>query len=155
METPQNQLETWAVVEIMGHQREVGYVTTQYFGAACMFKLDVPELPEREVILKTPKWVTEKYVPAGTTINEGATPGRTRFLGVPAIFALNPCDRETAMAMLEENGSREIKIVSLAGAKQLPLCVADSNEAADDEEEDDDEDDEDAVMSPPSASNYF
>lgn len=35
METPQNHLETWAIVELMGHQKEVGFVTTQYYGTAC------------------------------------------------------------------------------------------------------------------------
>lgn len=142
METPQNHLETWAVVELMGHQREVGFVTTNYFGAACMFKVDVPELPERERTLKSPQFVCGKHVPAGTTISESVRPGRTRFLGVPAIYALNPCDRETAMQMLEENGSREIKIVSLAGAKQLPLSTSDE------EDHDEDEEDEDGFYQP-------
>src|SRR5215467_13892732 len=40
--------EGWAILEIFGHQRYAGYVTTQTFGAASMFRLDVPALEERE-----------------------------------------------------------------------------------------------------------
>lgn len=140
METPQNQLATWAVVELLGRTREVGFVTTQYYGSACMFKIDVPELPEREITLTSPTWAAGKHVPIGTVVKRAAEPGRSRLVGVPSVYALNPCDREMAIAILEESSTSEMQIVSLAGAKQLPLCVADSNEAADDEEEDDDED---------------
>jgi len=46
--------EGWAIVEMFGHGREIGYVTTQYFGSACLFQIDVPELPERERTLRRP-----------------------------------------------------------------------------------------------------
>lgn len=136
----QNQLETWAVVELMGHQKEVGFVTTQYYGTACMFKIDVPELPEREKTLTRPQWVGDTHVPAGTTISLAAQPGRSRMVGVSSVYALNPCDRETAISVLEEAaGSREMKIVSLAGCKQLPLTQSLPGEDGEDGEDDDDE----------------
>jgi hypothetical protein len=139
MEAAQNHLETWAVVELMGHQKEVGFVTTQYYGTACMFKIDVPELPEREKTLERPKWIGEKLAPIGTVINLAAQPGRTRMVGVSSVYALNPCDRETAIAVIEETSSREIKIVSLASSKQLPLTSQEPEEQDSDDEEDDEE----------------
>jgi hypothetical protein len=139
MEAAQNHLETWAVIELMGHQKEVGFVTTQYYGAACMFKIDVPELPEREKALTRATWIEGKHVPSGTVVKQAAQPGRTRMVGVSSVYALNPCDRETAISVLEETSSRDIQIVSLAGAKQLPLQAADTPE----DEDEDDEDDED------------
>jgi hypothetical protein len=142
METPQNHLETWAIVELMGHQKEVGFVTTQYYGTACMFKIDVPELPEREKTLARPKWIDLQHVPAGTRIKEAAQPGRSRLVGVQSVYALNPCDRETAIAVLEENSSREIQIVALAGVKQLPFVEVDTYEPKSDEEEDEEEGEE-------------
>lgn len=54
MEEQQAKFEGWAVVEIMGHQKEIGYVTTQYFGPAGLFRVDRPELPEREFELRRP-----------------------------------------------------------------------------------------------------
>jgi hypothetical protein len=44
METTQAQakFEGWAVVEMMGHQKEIGFVTTEYFGGAVIL-LDIPQ----------------------------------------------------------------------------------------------------------------
>lgn len=137
METPQNQLETWAVVELMGHQKEVGFVTTQYYGGACMFKIDVPDLPEREKTLQRPQWVGDTLVPAGTVIRLPAEPGRSRMVGVSAVYALNPCDQATAMKVIEEAvGAHDIKVVSLAGCQQLPLVEDTAIEEGEEEEED-------------------
>jgi hypothetical protein len=139
----QNHLETWAVVELMGHQKEVGFVTTQYYGSACMFKIDVPELPEREITLVRPRWVGDTHVPAGTVVKEEARAGRSRLVGVSSVYALNPCDRDTAMAMLEQNVNRDMKIVALAGARQLPLVTAQQvSDDMDPDCEDDDSEDE-------------
>ncbi len=33
METQTSKFEGWAVVELFGHSREAGYVTTDYFGS--------------------------------------------------------------------------------------------------------------------------
>jgi len=39
METPQQAtFNEWAIVEVMGHQTYAGYVTTQAFGAAVLFR---------------------------------------------------------------------------------------------------------------------
>jgi hypothetical protein len=146
MEAAQNHLETWAVVELMGHQKEVGFVTTQYYGTACMFKIDVPDLPEREHTLERSRWVGDVLAPPGTTIRLGSQPGRTRLVGVSSVYAMNPCDRATAIALLEEKQDEVIKIVSLAGCKQLPLSSVlpgepEDGDIDDDEGEDDFEDD--------------
>jgi hypothetical protein len=58
-------------------------------------------------------------------------------VGVSAVYALNPCDQETAMKVVEEAvGAHDIKVVSLAGCKQLPLVEEPANEDEDEEEED-------------------
>jgi hypothetical protein len=145
MEAEQNHLETWAVVELMGHQKEVGFVTTQYYGGACMFKIDVPDLPEREKTVTRPQWVGDTLVPAGTVIRLPAEPGRSRMVGVSAVYALNPCDQETAMRVIEEAvGMHDTKVVSLAGCKQLPLTAAEEE----DDKEEEKEDDEYAIQPP-------
>jgi hypothetical protein len=144
METPQNQLETWAVVELMGHQKEVGFVTMQYYGTACMFKIDVPELSEREHTLTRSRWIGDTLAPPGTTIRLGAKQGRTRLVGVSSVYAMNPCDRASAIALLETSQDEVIKIVSLAGVKQLSLSPEEPVEGYPDED-DEDEDEEDQV----------
>lgn len=60
METQSNStFEGWAVVELFGHQREVGFVTTQVFGAAVLFRIDTPELSDREYTLERPEQVKQ------------------------------------------------------------------------------------------------
>lgn len=48
MENPQSRIETWAIIELFGHQQEFGYVTTMYFGSSCFLLVEVPGLPESE-----------------------------------------------------------------------------------------------------------
>jgi hypothetical protein len=40
---------------MMGHQQEIGFVTTQAFGQAVLFRVDQPELLERKIVLKRPE----------------------------------------------------------------------------------------------------
>jgi hypothetical protein len=114
-----SKFESWAVVELFGHQREAGFVTTQYFGDKAMFQLDVPALEEREVELKVERYIGGIWAQPCTKVSRPAVPGRSRLLGPGAIYALNPCSKEAAMAALEEMTPREIKIVELAPKQQI------------------------------------
>lgn len=136
MEQQQAKFEGWAVVELMGHQREVGFVTTQYFGGPALFQIDVPELPEREVVLDRPQYCDGTFAPAGTTIKREAVDGRTRLVSPSAIYAINPCTEEVARRQLDRM-DRPIKIVSLPEGKQLlPGESPDEDHYDDDPEQD-------------------
>jgi hypothetical protein len=128
MEANQAKFEGWAIVELFGHQREAGFVTTQYYGNAAMFQLDVPELPEREYILERADWVGNDLVPIGSTVKKEAVAGRSRLINPSAVYALNPCDEAGVRKALETGARREIKLVKLAEGKQL---VAAGTEADD------------------------
>lgn len=119
MDANQAKFEGWAVVELFGHQREAGFITTQYFGNAAMFQLDVPELPEREYVLERPEWGPNAMIPAGSTVKKEAVAGRTRLINPSAVYALNPCTEEAVRKALDSGASREIKLVKLAEGKQL------------------------------------
>lgn len=47
-EVEQAKFEGWAIVEMMGHRQEVGYVTTEAYGQAVLFRVDSPDIPERD-----------------------------------------------------------------------------------------------------------
>lgn len=102
MEQNQSKFEGYAVVELMGHQREAGFVSTEYFGNACMFRIDVPGLPEREHELKTTRYTDTGKLPPGTVVKCPALPARSRYIGVSSIYAMNPCTEEVVLAALEE-----------------------------------------------------
>lgn len=44
-ELTQSTIAGWMLIEMMGHQREIGNVTTEYFGNVAMLRVDVPEIP--------------------------------------------------------------------------------------------------------------
>lgn len=123
MDENQAKFEGWAIVELFGHQREAGFVTTQYYGNAAMFQLDVPELLEREYVLDKPEWGLEAMIPAGSTVKKEAVVGRTRLINPSAVYALNPCDEAAVRKALETGARREIKLVKLAEGKQLVSTV--------------------------------
>ncbi len=52
----QNHFKGFALLELYGHQKEAGFVETCYFGTACMFRVDVPGLDEREYVLEAPAY---------------------------------------------------------------------------------------------------
>ena len=66
----ENKFESWAIVEIFGHQTFVGLVTEQTIGGASLIRVDVP-----------------------ATENVAAF---TKLFGASAIYCITPCDEATA-----------------------------------------------------------
>ena len=139
MEEQTSKFEGWAVVEMFGHSREVGYVTTDYFGSGALFRVEVPALPEREVVLIRPEWVGDEMAGAGSKIRRGAVEGRTRFIGPGAVYAMNPCSQDAAFSALEAMSHREVKVVELVTAKKLATTLPGEDEYEPDYGDDDDD----------------
>lgn len=120
MEAERTEFEGWAVIELFGHQKEAGYVRTRWFGGGALFQIDVPKLEEREYTIERPEWVDGNFAPAGSVLKRCAREGRTRFVGVSAIYALNPCTEAAAIAMIDQSISLpKLMVVSLPPAVQL------------------------------------
>jgi hypothetical protein len=129
----------WAIVDVLGHQRYVGYVTTEAYGQAVLFRVDVPALEERERVTKRPGYSDGRYLPAGTTVKEGAVAGYTKLIGSGSIYTLTPCTREAAIAAVEEMQARPLMSVALPPERTIePKYDLDDDDG---EEEDMDEDD--------------
>jgi hypothetical protein len=130
----QNTFNGWAIVELFGHQKIAGHVTTEYFGQACMFRVDVPELPERETTLSHSTYAAgSTYVPRGSKVKQPLEAGYSRLIGPGAIYAINPATEETVRAFCDENRKMPLIPLDLAGAQKAI--------AAPDEDEDDDDED--------------
>ena len=127
----------WAVVDVLGHQRYVGFVRTEAYGQAVMFRVDVPSLPEREYTLVKPEYVGRTWMAAGTKVQRGATPGYTKLIGAGSIYSISPCDEATAMKAVEANQPAELKVISMPEGKLLESP----------EDDDDDSDDDDVIDS--------
>jgi hypothetical protein len=151
-ELQQAHFEGWAIVDVLGHQRYVGYVTTEAYGQAVLFRVDVPALEERERVTKRPGHFADRgYLPAGTTVKEGAVAGYTKLIGSGSIYTLTPCTKEAALEAVEQSQPRPLMSVALPperalseGAASDPYVGSESDRALDFDDIDNDDDEEPA-----------
>lgn len=135
---PTNQAEFngWAKVEVMGHQSHIGKVTTQVFGAAVLFRVDTPEIPEREETLTTDRWTGAGHFTKGSVVKHAAIPARTVLIGAGSIYQIHPCTEAVAIAAIISGSVAPLSLIS-AGAKAF---IEATNDEDDEEREDQDED---------------
>jgi hypothetical protein len=76
---PEPELKSWALVELFGHQRIVGFLSQQTFGTGVLFRVDVPDLTKDAKV---------------------ARKGFTRYFGLSAIYSITPVDEDTVRRML-------------------------------------------------------
>ena len=101
----------------MGHETEIGFVSTEAYGQAVLFRIDTPELPEREFTLTSPKTVGFKRMPAGTKVKRPAAPGKSRLVAPGSLYAINPCTEEAARTALERILDRKLILVDAPKAE--------------------------------------
>jgi hypothetical protein len=116
--------EGWALVELFGHAKEVGYLTTEAYGSAVLFRCDTPELPEREYVLESPEYASEngagtRWCPVGTKVKRSASPAKSRLIGPGAIYAITPCNEETARRAIESVIRRPLILLELPDKDKL------------------------------------
>lgn len=76
---PTPELKAWALVEIFGHTRIVGFLSQQAFGSGVLFRVDVPDLTS-----------------SGKVIRQGFT----RYFGLAAIYSITPISEEMVRQLL-------------------------------------------------------
>ena len=76
---PSPELKNWALVELFGHQRIVGFLTQQTFGTGVLFRVDVPDLKKDKKVIRA---------------------GFTRYFGLSAIYSITPIDEQTVRELL-------------------------------------------------------
>ena len=78
----QEKFDSWAVVELFGHQQVAGRVTEASIGGCSFLRVDVPDQPAVRA--------------RGYYASAEAIPAYTRYFGQGAIYALNPCTEAAA-----------------------------------------------------------
>jgi hypothetical protein len=76
---PSNELKAWALVELFGHQRIVGFLSQQTFGTGVLFRVDVPDLVKDGKVVRV---------------------GFTRYFGLSAIYSITPVTEDVVRALL-------------------------------------------------------
>lgn len=144
MEANQAKFDGWAIVELFGHQKEAGYVTTEYYGSAAMFRIDVPELPEREWVLERPQRGDDyALLPIGTKVRREAVPARTRLVGPGAVYGMTPCTDEVVRRAIESGIQRPLIVLEMPKDKQLAIAAAEPIDPEDRQTNEYDEEEED------------
>lgn len=134
---PQAQFSGWARVEVMGHQTHIGYVRTEAYGGSVLFRVDQPQLLEREFVLEEPAYVGGKWTLAGAKVKRAASEGCSVLIGAGSIYRIVPCTEDAAMRAIESTQRAELKLVELPPQ----LALAASADSPDFDDHDDDQDD--------------
>ena len=148
-EQQQSNFNGYARVEVMGHQTHIGYVRTEAYGQAVMFRIDTPELPEREYTLKEPEYVTvtladnlsrSHWAPAGTVVKRLARPAVSVLVGAGSIYRIIPCTEEAALRAIDETTRPKLILVALPEGKALEAPRDEPEDEREDKDNDPDED---------------
>jgi hypothetical protein len=116
-------LDTWAVVEVMGHKKFSGRVSEHTMGSMALIRVDVPATDQ-----------------AGGRV----TPEYSKLIGPGSIYCITPCTEEIARAVATELERYNEPIpASIPAQRQLPAAVGDAEILDDDFYDDDDDDDDD------------
>lgn len=106
--------DSWAVIELMGHQRIAGRVTEAEIGGGRLLRVDVPATETKQAL--------------------------TKYFGTVAVYAITPCDEETARLAATQcepepvNAWSARRLLELKDAAEKPKLEAGTE---DDEEEED------------------
>lgn len=140
MSDEQAKFEGWARVEVMGHQSHIGFVRTEAYGGAVLFRIDTPALPEREFILESPEYAQEgdcealrRWCPAGTKVKRIAREGVTVLVGSGSIYRIIPCTEAAALRAIDQTTRARLMLLALPEGLALP--PAEPVEQEDDDEE--------------------
>ncbi len=139
----QSSFNGWARVEVMGHQSHIGFVRTEAYGAAVLFRVDTPELPEREYVLTESQYAQEgespnltRWTPAGSKVKRLATPGVTVLIGAGSIYRIIPCTEAAAMKAIEETARSPLKLLELPPERVLAAGSSEPEGEGSDDDED-------------------
>ncbi len=126
------------LIELYGHAKEAGFLTTEFFGTAAMFRVDVPGLDEREYELERPEYGQHtgyRELPIGTKVKRESVAPRSRLLGVGAIYGMTPCTEEVVKTAIERSISRPLIVLSLPAKAQITAGSGPDDEQDEYEEE--------------------
>jgi hypothetical protein len=152
----QAEFNGWAKVEILGRQSHTGMVRTEAYGQAVMFRIDRPEIPEREETLKHPDWVGDTRCPAGSIVRRAKIEAVTVLVGSGSIYRIIPCTEEVALKAIVEASERPpLQLVRLPESAQIAEAAPLRERDPDDDDDEDDSDPPIVSMTPEEMYNTY
>lgn len=121
--------DSWAVVEVMGHNTFAGRVREHVIGGTAFIRVDVPAIAE------------SKEVQYGNEYTYPAIPAFTKIIGAGSIYAITPCSEEIALKMAKRDRTKPVQILDLEVKSQRVAIPAGSGEVTNDYGHEDDRED--------------
>lgn len=133
MEEQQEKFEGYAIVEIMGHQKVAGFVTTVAFGSTVMFKVVQDECPAEERILNKDEWLGGRYIYQGSKVRASRKRAET-YVGASSVYRMTPCSQVDAFRLQPV----DFEVLEMAERKELPEPTGNMFSFEEDEDQNDD-----------------
>jgi len=113
-EIKQTRFEGWALVEIMGHRRAAGHVTTEYIGQAAFLRIVTPEVPPTTYTVDCDRWIDCARVYEGTVM-ECSREREEILVGSASVYAITPIKEADVLS----HAPLKHRIVQAADRKML------------------------------------
>jgi hypothetical protein len=144
--------DTFAVVEVMGHNTFADKVSEHVIGRSAFIRVDVSEIPEHRWKEKRRVWSASQDHYKVEEIEEctPAMPAFTKLIGASSIYAITPCSEEVARRVAEQKRVVPVNVLDMPNGSSTRLIAAarpddDDLDDEDDEDEDDEAEEEDDV----------
>lgn len=122
-EIQQTKFEGWALVEIMGHRRAAGKVTTEFIGTAAFLRIVTPEVPPTRYTLDKDAWVNGRRLYAGSIV-ESFRERAEILVGTSSVYAITPTTEEKIL----EHAPVEHKVIFMAERQMIEGVRPEVNE---------------------------
>lgn len=106
----------WSILELMGHRRLAGMVTTEQIGGASFIRIDVPGCISESESLDGPDW------------------GATQFYSPSAVYCLTPTTEEIARAFSDRNRPAPVSRYELAPISEVEVRRHEIDDWSDDDD---------------------
>jgi hypothetical protein len=124
-EAKQANFDGFALVEMMGHRRVAGYVTTEYIGSAGFLRVVTPEIPATRQALADAQYINGRWVAAGTVV-EVSRPKQQTLVGAASIYAVTPIEETDINAHMAPTVT--VIVAQLESPKPIDLAVESTDE---------------------------
>jgi hypothetical protein len=125
-EQKQTTFEGLALVEIMGHRRAAGHVTTEYIGTAAFLRIVTPEVPPTEYTLERDTWIGGQFLCAGSVLRSSRERAEV-LVGAGSVYAITPIKEEDLLSM----ASLRHEVITTVGRQSLPAALPADGEKSD------------------------
>jgi hypothetical protein len=123
----------WAILEIFGHTKHAGKLSSVTVAGAGFVRIEIPALPAKTRVLERAEYVRDPATARSIMATPGATlglsdePASEKVYNPTAIFSIAPVSEATARAVAEQLAGRDWFLISNGLTLEAPKPAADDS----------------------------